>query len=46
MKQGKPSEATIEIRAYHRGNQTYIEVRDDGEVSILKRCGHQRSRKK
>jgi two-component system, chemotaxis family, sensor histidine kinase and response regulator PixL len=29
-KQGKPSEATIEIRAYHRGNQTYIEVRDDG----------------
>ncbi len=29
-KQGKPAEATIEIRAYHRGNQTYIEVRDDG----------------
>jgi two-component system, chemotaxis family, sensor histidine kinase and response regulator PixL len=28
--QGKPAEATIEIRAYHRGNQTYIEVRDDG----------------
>jgi chemotaxis family two-component system sensor histidine kinase/response regulator PixL len=28
--QGKPSEATIELRAYHRGNQTYIEVRDDG----------------
>ncbi len=28
--QGKPAEATIEIRAYYRGNQTYIEVRDDG----------------
>jgi two-component system, chemotaxis family, sensor histidine kinase and response regulator PixL len=30
LAQGKPSEATIEIRAYYRGNQTYIEVRDDG----------------
>ena len=28
--QGKPPEATIEVRAYHRGNQTLIEVRDDG----------------
>jgi two-component system, chemotaxis family, sensor histidine kinase and response regulator PixL len=28
--QGKPLEGTIEIRAYARGNQTYIEVRDDG----------------
>ncbi|MBW4522693.1 MAG: response regulator [Scytolyngbya sp. HA4215-MV1] len=28
--QGKIAQATIEIRAYHRGNQTYIEVRDDG----------------
>jgi two-component system, chemotaxis family, sensor histidine kinase and response regulator PixL len=27
---GKPGEATIEIRAYHQGNQTFIEVRDDG----------------
>lgn len=27
---GKPDTATIEIRAYHRGNQTFIEVRDDG----------------
>jgi two-component system, chemotaxis family, sensor histidine kinase and response regulator PixL len=26
----KSIEATIEIRAYQRGNQTYIEVRDDG----------------
>jgi chemotaxis family two-component system sensor histidine kinase/response regulator PixL len=29
--QGKPSQGTIEIRAYHRGNQTYIEIRDDGQ---------------
>jgi two-component system, chemotaxis family, sensor histidine kinase and response regulator PixL len=29
--QGKSAEATIEIRAYYRGNQTYIEVRDDGQ---------------
>ncbi len=29
--QGKSAEATIEIRAYHRGNQTFIEVRDDGQ---------------
>jgi two-component system, chemotaxis family, sensor histidine kinase and response regulator PixL len=28
--QGKPEQATIEIKAYHRGNQTYIEVSDDG----------------
>ncbi|MBE9030536.1 hybrid sensor histidine kinase/response regulator [filamentous cyanobacterium LEGE 11480] len=28
--QGKDLEGTIEIRAYARGNQTYIEVRDDG----------------
>lgn len=27
---GKPIEASIEVRAYHRGNQTYIEVCDDG----------------
>lgn len=28
---GKLSQGTIEIRAYHRGNQTYIEIRDDGQ---------------
>ncbi len=28
--QGKSPEATIEIRAYHRGNQTFIEIKDDG----------------
>jgi two-component system, chemotaxis family, sensor histidine kinase and response regulator PixL len=30
MAAGKPEGATIEIRAFHRGNQTFIEVRDDG----------------
>jgi two-component system, chemotaxis family, sensor histidine kinase and response regulator PixL len=30
LSQGKPAKATIEIRAYHRGNQTLIEVWDDG----------------
>jgi chemotaxis family two-component system sensor histidine kinase/response regulator PixL len=28
--QGKSSEGLIEIRAYHQGNQTIVEVRDDG----------------
>jgi two-component system, chemotaxis family, sensor histidine kinase and response regulator PixL len=27
---GKSAQATIAIRSYHRGNQTYIEVSDDG----------------
>jgi two-component system, chemotaxis family, sensor histidine kinase and response regulator PixL len=27
---GKAAEATIDIRAYHRGSQIYIEVQDDG----------------
>lgn len=31
LAQGKPAEATIEIAASHRGNQTLIEVRDDGQ---------------
>jgi two-component system, chemotaxis family, sensor histidine kinase and response regulator PixL len=30
VQQGKPAEATIEVRAYHRGNQTFVEIRDDG----------------
>lgn len=29
--QGKPEEGRIEINAYHRGNQTIIEVKDDGK---------------
>ncbi len=28
---GKPLIATIEIRAYYRGNLTYIEIKDDGQ---------------
>jgi chemotaxis family two-component system sensor histidine kinase/response regulator PixL len=28
--QGKPEEGKIEIHAYHQGNQTLIEVKDDG----------------
>ncbi len=28
--QGKPEQATIEIKAYHRGNLTYVEISDDG----------------
>jgi two-component system, chemotaxis family, sensor histidine kinase and response regulator PixL len=27
---GKSAQATIEIRAYHQGNLTYVEIRDDG----------------
>ncbi|HBC41577.1 MAG TPA: hybrid sensor histidine kinase/response regulator [Pseudanabaena sp.] len=30
LNRGKPAIATIEIRAYYRGNQTYIEIKDDG----------------
>ncbi len=30
-KQGKPPNGTIEIRAYYQGNQTVIEVKDDGK---------------
>jgi chemotaxis family two-component system sensor histidine kinase/response regulator PixL len=29
--QGKSSQGTIEIRAYHRGNQTWIDIIDDGK---------------
>ncbi|NJR71403.1 MAG: hybrid sensor histidine kinase/response regulator [Synechococcales cyanobacterium CRU_2_2] len=28
--QGKPEQGTIEIRAFHQGNQTVIEIKDDG----------------
>ncbi|WP_013321240.1 Hpt domain-containing protein [Gloeothece verrucosa] len=31
LEQGKPSEGVIEIRAYHQGNQTIIELKDDGK---------------
>ncbi len=30
-KQGKSPEGIIEVKAYHQGNQTVIEIRDDGQ---------------
>lgn len=35
--QGKPEQGQIEIRAYHRGSQTIIEVKDDGQGLNLER---------
>ncbi|MEW5857118.1 MAG: hybrid sensor histidine kinase/response regulator [Cyanobacteriota bacterium] len=35
--QGKPEQGQIQIRAYHRGSQTIIEVRDDGQGLNLER---------
>lgn len=37
--QGKAEQGTIEIRAYHRGNQTLIEVVDDGKGLDIQRIG-------
>ncbi|MEH2201613.1 hybrid sensor histidine kinase/response regulator [Nostoc sp.] len=34
---GKPEQGLIEIRAYHQGSQTVIEVRDDGQGLNLER---------
>jgi chemotaxis family two-component system sensor histidine kinase/response regulator PixL len=34
---GKPQQGQIEIRAYHQGSQTVIEVRDDGQGLNLER---------
>lgn len=42
QQQGKPEEGQIEIRAYHKGNQTIIEVRDDGRGINLDRI-HERA---
>ncbi len=39
QKQGKPTQGTIEIRAFHRGNQTLVEVSDDGKGLDLQRIG-------
>lgn len=36
-KQGKSEQGRIEIRAYHQGSQTIIEVRDDGQGLNLER---------
>ncbi len=35
--QGKPATGRIEIRAYHQGNQTVIEIADDGQGVNLER---------
>ncbi len=35
--QGKPERGQIEVRAYHQGSQTFIEVRDDGRGLNLDR---------
>ncbi len=37
QQQGKPAVGVIEIRAYHRGSQTVIEVQDDGQGIDLER---------
>jgi two-component system, chemotaxis family, sensor histidine kinase and response regulator PixL len=37
QKSGKSTEGQIEIRAYHQGNQTVIEIRDDGRGLNLER---------
>ena len=37
--QGKPEEGRIEIRAYHQGSQTIIEVKDDGQGLDIESIG-------
>ena len=37
--QGKPEEGKIEIRAYYQGNQTIIEMKDDGAGLNLEKIG-------
>ncbi|MBW4544780.1 MAG: chemotaxis protein CheW [Symplocastrum torsivum CPER-KK1] len=37
IQQGKSAEGLIEVRAYHQGSQTIIEVRDDGQGLNLER---------
>jgi two-component system, chemotaxis family, sensor histidine kinase and response regulator PixL len=37
QERGKPEQGQIEIRAYHRGNQTMIEIEDDGQGLNLDR---------
>lgn len=39
QQQGKPPQGTIEIRAYHRGNQTLIDIADDGKGLNIQRIG-------
>ncbi|MGQ4646362.1 response regulator [Lyngbya aestuarii] len=37
LQQGKPEQGQIEIKAYHQGGQTIIEVKDDGQGVNLER---------
>ena len=37
QEQGKSAEGVIEIKAYHKGNQTIIEIKDDGKGLDFKR---------
>ncbi|NJP17679.1 MAG: hybrid sensor histidine kinase/response regulator [Hydrococcus sp. CRU_1_1] len=37
--QGKPEEGQIEIRAFHQGNQTIIEIKDDGRGLNIEKIG-------
>jgi chemotaxis family two-component system sensor histidine kinase/response regulator PixL len=37
QQRGKPEQGQIEIQAYHKGNQTIIQVRDDGQGLDLNR---------
>ena len=39
-KQGKPATGLIEIQAYYQGNQTVIEVKDDGQGLDLEKITH------
>lgn len=39
LAQGKSAEGTIELEAYHRGNQTIVEIRDDGRGINLEKVG-------
>ncbi|NJO41521.1 MAG: hybrid sensor histidine kinase/response regulator [Cyanobacteria bacterium RU_5_0] len=41
QQQGKPEQGQIEIRAYHKGNQTIIEIKDDGQGLNLDRIRSQ-----
>ncbi|MBD3886035.1 hybrid sensor histidine kinase/response regulator [Phormidium tenue FACHB-886] len=40
QERGKPEQGQIEIRAYHKGNQTIIEIEDDGQGLDLDRIGN------
>ena len=40
QQQGKPAQGEIEIRAYHQGSQTIIELSDDGQGLNLEKIGN------